>query len=181
MLYVLYGDMTMYNKRYNTRHEVVYRINDWFDFRYKPEWLNNGFAKRMIKEVDRSEHIIDDIIKSPYRGHISPKQLSGGVKSLITLDNDGIGEEFYENPLIVYGTNMGDNCTNGLIELANKKDIWININHFLQFEDNKSIRAVIVNNNTKVSNTTELNNAIIDTKSEWHIYANKLYNIEQCL
>ena len=174
MLHLVYGDIDEFNKVYDTEYVTLYRINDHFDNLYTHEWLNNKFAKKVIQEVDKSEHIKDDLIDSPYRGCISPKQLSGGVKTLITLDNDRVDED--EEPLILYGTNMGDNCTNGLVELANKKDIWININHLLMFEKGKSINAIILNSGIKVSNTTDLNSAIIDVKSEWHLYTNKLYN-----
>ena len=55
----------------------LYYINQYEDF-----WLESEFAKKMIKDVDKSEVVGPHLIQSPVLGPISPRELSGGVKTL---------------------------------------------------------------------------------------------------
>ena len=49
---------------------------------YEDEWLTNPLSVKMIADVDKSTVIGNHLIESPVLGPISPKELSGGVKTL---------------------------------------------------------------------------------------------------
>lgn len=52
---------------------------------YEDEWLTNPLSVKMIANVDKSTVIGNHLIESPVLGPISPKELSGGVKTLILM------------------------------------------------------------------------------------------------
>ena len=72
MLNIYLGDYE--NEIYNP---PLYFINQ-----YEDEWLETELAKKMIKDVDKSEVIGPYLIQSPVLAPISPRELSGGVKTL---------------------------------------------------------------------------------------------------
>ena len=59
----------------------------YFKNSYKEKWINDNFTKEMIKDIDKSDVINDNLIKSKILGDISPLQLSTGVKTLILIIN----------------------------------------------------------------------------------------------
>ena len=71
MLRVWFGD----------RENAIYNTSVFFKNRYEDGWITDPLAKEMIKDVDRSEVIDSNEIKSPVLGSISPLQLSGCVKA----------------------------------------------------------------------------------------------------
>ena len=75
MLSIYLGDCE--NEIYNP---PLYFINQYEDF-----WLESELAKKMIKDVDKSEVVGPHLIQSPVLGPISPRELSGGVKTLLIL------------------------------------------------------------------------------------------------
>lgn len=46
---------------------------------YEPEWLNNDFARRAIREVDKSEYFEGDYIKDYLGVGMSARGLSTGL------------------------------------------------------------------------------------------------------
>ena len=56
-------------------------------------------------------------------GVISPTSLSGGVKTLILIDN--IPE------MVFNASNCGDNCAAWLLKLGKEKDVTINLRHIM--------------------------------------------------
>jgi hypothetical protein len=69
----------------------------------------------MIKDVDKSEVVGPHLIQSPVLGPISPRELSGGVKTLLLLAFDNSGKIFN-------ATACGDNCAKWILEIAQNKD-----------------------------------------------------------
>lgn len=64
----------------------------------------------MIRDVDRSEVIGSGVIDSPVLDGISPRELSGGVKTLIAI---------YKKPERIFNASAcGDNCAKWLLVSA---------------------------------------------------------------
>lgn len=91
------------------------------------DWFNDPFVRGIIKEIDKAEVIRDEaILKENGRG-ITPEQLAGGTQTLICI---------YKNPDIVfYGEPMGDNCVPFLMEIAERYDICLLLEHFMDFRE----------------------------------------------
>lgn len=86
-----------------------------FDHGFDRSNIQKPFAKKVIKEIDKSEVLGKDSIISPIIGSRASTFLSGGSKTLICLMyGEGIG--FYLEA-------MGDNCLSLLKEVADSKDI----------------------------------------------------------
>ena len=77
MLKVYYGDMP----------KAIYNPAVYFKNTYKDEWITDDLSKEMIRDVDKSTVIGPRIIDSPVLGGITPRELSGGVKTLILVNN----------------------------------------------------------------------------------------------
>ena len=65
---------------------AIYHPPTYFDNCYEDEWLTTPLAKEMIRDVDRSEVISAHLIDSPVLGPIPPKDLSGGIKTLLLTE-----------------------------------------------------------------------------------------------
>ena len=75
MLSVYYGDMP----------EAIYNPALFFKNSYSDDWITEELSKEMIRDVDKSEVIGPRIIDSPVLGGITPRELSGGGKTLICI------------------------------------------------------------------------------------------------
>jgi hypothetical protein len=97
-----------------------------FDYECDESWFMSDFAKRAVKDIDKSDLIGPHLVQSPILGAIPPKELSGGVKSVIMA---------YEQPTLRKYSSIlyGDNCTKWLLEAATDRDITIVLEHFLGF------------------------------------------------
>ncbi len=82
MLNVYFGDMSQ------DVTNVIYNTSVYFNNTYKDSWITTDLAKNMIQAVDQSEVIDENTILSPVFGNISPKKLSGGVKTLLLIAYD---------------------------------------------------------------------------------------------
>lgn len=74
--------------------EAVYYPPAYFDNRYEDEWITDRRSVEFIKDVDKSEVIGAHLIESPLLGPISPKELSGGVKTIMLMLFDETGRIF---------------------------------------------------------------------------------------
>lgn len=92
MLNVYYGDMP----------EVIYNPAVYFKNTYEDEWIMDDFSRQMILDVDKSVVISPRIIDSPVLGGITPRELSGGVKTLILIHR--IPDKIFN------ASTCGDNC-----------------------------------------------------------------------
>ena len=119
MLNIIYGDVK--NSIYNT--------NVYFKNTYESEWLESELAKKMIQDVDDSEVLGGECIKSPVLGQIPPERLSGGVKTLLLMLN--------EPDRIFNASTCGDNCAKWLLKIAETEDRTINLHHLMDFGDEK--------------------------------------------
>ncbi len=115
MLKVFYGEMD----------NVIYNTSVYFKNRFKPQWMEDARAIEMIKDVDKSTVLGTGAIDSPVMGIIAPVSLSGGVKTLILIDQ--IPEKVFN------ASNCGDNCARWLLEIGREKDVVINLGHVMDF------------------------------------------------
>lgn len=137
MLKIYFGDM---------KEEAIYNTEVYFKNVFEDHWLEDDFAREIIKGVDKSEVIDTHLIKSPVLGMIPPTMLSGGVKTLLLIKNC---------PNMVFNASTcGDNCARYILKLASKQDVTINLHHIMRF--GKKFEALILNDNTTVCNMEQL-------------------------
>ena len=137
MLSIFYGDMP----------EAIYNPVVYFKNTYTDEWITDELSKKMIKDVDRSKVIGPRIIDSPVLGGITPRELSGGVKTLIAI---------YKVPGKIFNASAcGDNCAKWILKIGEMQDITINLRHLMEFGD-EAFEVKILNTGQIVHNMDEL-------------------------
>lgn len=137
MLSIYLGDMK----------EAVYHPPTYFDNMYEDEWIMNSLSVEMILDVDKSAVVGPHLIESPVLGPISPKELSGGVKTLILMALD-------ESNMVFNASACGDNCSKWILKIAEKKDLTINLRHIMDFGE-ETFEAQILNNGRQVHDMQE--------------------------
>ncbi len=145
MLSIIYGDLEADN--------YIFDPDTFFNNTYEDEWIVDDLSRKMIKDVDKSEVVGPHLIESPVLGPISQKELSGGVKTLILVNND--------QDHVFNASACGDNCAKWLIEIGKKKDVIVRLGYFMNFGDGK-FEIEIMNTGKVVNNSAELNREIID-------------------
>lgn len=138
MLNIIYGDV----------ENSIYNTSVYFKNCYESEWLETELVKKMIKDVDDSEVLSGECIKSPVLGQIPPERLSGGVKTLILILN--------EPDKIFNASKCGDNCAKWLLEIGKIKDVTINLRHMMNFGKDVKFEARIENGGEIVHSMREL-------------------------
>jgi len=142
MLNVYFGDMP----------DAIYNTKVYFNNTYKDSWITIPLSKEMIKAVDKSDVIDERTISSPVFGNMSPKKLSGGVKTLLLIAND---------PYKIFNASTcGDNCAEWILKIAKMKEerhqkVVINLRHLMDFGDGQ-FKIKVVNTNKIVTNMAEL-------------------------
>ena len=137
MLNIYLGDMK----------EAVYHPPTYFDNMYEDEWIMNSLSVEMILDVDKSAVVGPHLIESPVLGPISPKELSGGVKTLILMALD-------ESNTVFNASACGDNCSKWILKIAEKKDLTVNLRHIMDFGE-ETFEAQILNNGRQVHDMQE--------------------------
>lgn len=137
MLKIFFGD----------KEEAIYNTSVYFKNSFLDEWITDSFSAEMIKDVDNSVVIGPHMIDSPVLGPITPKELSGGVKTLILIYKD--------RKHLFNASNCGDNCAKWLLKMAENEDITINLRHLMDF-GNGQFDIEVLNDGKVVHNMTEL-------------------------
>jgi len=114
MLHVFYGDLPT----------AIYNTAVYFKNVYEDAWLTTPPVPQIIEDIDKSTVISGGVIDSPVLGKISPLGLSGGVKTLILIQN--VPEKTFN------ASTCGDNCAPWLLRLAEKKDVTVNLRHLIR-------------------------------------------------
>lgn len=138
MLNVYFGDMP----------EAIYNTNVYFNNTYKDSWIVKPLSREMIKAVDQSEVIDERTISSPVFGNMSPKKLSGGVKTLLLI-------AFDNSQKIFNASTCGDNCAEWILKIAQDKKVVINLRHLMDFGEGE-FKIKVLNTNKIVNNMKEL-------------------------
>lgn len=142
MLNIFFGDMK----------DVVFNTTVYFKNVYHDEWITTPLSREMIADIDKSTVIDSGVIDSPVLGKIPPTSLSGGVKTLILIEN--------RPDKVFNATNCGNNCAKWLLKMAEKKEVTINLRYMMDFGDGEfNIR--VLNNDQVVHCMEELVSAAI--------------------
>lgn len=115
MLHIYFGNMP----------EAIYNTEVYFKHTYEEEWLEDNFAKAVIKGVDKSKVLDKHLILSPVLGMIPPLMLSGGTKTLLLIKN--CPDQIFN------ASTCGDNCAKYILQIAKKRDVTINLRHVMNF------------------------------------------------
>ena len=119
----------------------------YFKNTYEDEWITDEMSRDMILDIDKSTVISEHVIESPVLGAITPKELSGGVKTLILINHC---------PDVIFNASAcGDNCAKWLLEMGKKKDVTINLRHIMDFGD-ENFEIYIQNTDKVVHSMKEL-------------------------
>lgn len=143
MLKIFYGDM----------QDVVFNTSVYFKNVYQDEWITAPLAVEMIADVDKSKVIDSGVIDSPVLGKIPPTSLSGGVKTLILIEN--------RPDKVFNATNCGDNCAKWLLKIAEDKDVTINLRYLMDF-GNEKFDIYVLNKKQMVHTMEELIEAAVE-------------------
>lgn len=138
MLKIIYGDA----------ENTVYHPPVYFDNQYQDDWIMTPLSKEMIQDIDRSKVIGPHLIESPVLGPISPREISGGVKTLILMAYDTSGWIFNASA-------CGDNCAKWIVRISDRKDLTINLHHIMDFSGADHFQAVILNTGHEVHSYRE--------------------------
>jgi hypothetical protein len=143
MLKIIFGDCK----------EAIYNTSVYFKNTYRDEWITDKLSVEMIKDVDKSVVAGPHVIESPVLGAISPRELSGGVKTLILINK--------ETGKIFNASTCGDNCAKWLLKMGTERDIIINLRHLMDFGEGE-FEIEILNYHRIVRNMKEM----VDVASE---------------
>lgn len=143
MLSIHFGDVP---------HEV-YHPSNYFNNQYADEWITDEFSKEMILDVDKSTVIDSRIIDSPVLGPITPRELSGGVKTLILMAHD--------TEHIFNASACGDNCAKWILYLGDRQDFTIRLGYIMYFGE-KEFTIEIANTGKIVHTMLELDDEVIE-------------------
>lgn len=94
----------------------------YFTKHKKPEWFENDFVKRFLKEIDGSEVLFEEALKNRFGHGISTEKMSTGCKTLCIIYYDSEGKTFNDA--------LGDNCIPFLMEIARTKDVNVFFEHY---------------------------------------------------
>ncbi len=144
MLHVYLGD----------KDGEIYNPPLYFLSQYEPDWIMDELSRKMIADVDRSDVISARVIDSPVLGPITPRELSGGVKTLILMAHDNSGKVFNASA-------CGDNCAKWILKIAEQKELTITLHNIMDFGDGP-FRIHILNTDETVTNMKEFTYTAID-------------------
>lgn len=132
---------------FGNKEETIYNTSIYFKNSFLDEWITDPLSMEMIRDVDKSVVVGPHMIESPVLGPISPKELSGGVKTLILIYKD--------REHIFNASNCGDNCAKWLLKMAENDDLTINLRHLMDFGSGK-FEIEVMNNGKIVHDMNEL-------------------------
>lgn len=137
----------MLNIYYGNMPDAIYNTAVFFKNTYQDTWITNELSRKMILDIDKSEVIDANLIKSPVLGGISQLQLSGGVKTLMLIR--------FDKTHVFNASTCGDNCAKWILEIAKERKVVINLRHIMDFGDG-DFKIKVVNNGKVAHNMREL-------------------------
>lgn len=138
-LYVYFGEMT---------NELAI-ADGWFDNQLPDEYYVTDFSKRVIKTIDKSDVINENMVDSPVLGCIPMTSISSGAKGLIL---------YRYTDKIVNLVSMGDNCIPFLLDILKERGtLTVSTERLVDFYEFGYVGEInILNDNSVVSNSKEL-------------------------
>ncbi|MDR1644157.1 MAG: DUF4869 domain-containing protein [Clostridiales bacterium] len=105
----------------------VYDMDVAFEYYQEDGWFTDPYVIGMVKDVDKTE-LISHRLAYDYMGDpMNPRELSGGVKALILL--------YMIDNIIIDGNMMGNNCARWILDIGKRRDCYITLCYFLNFEE----------------------------------------------
>lgn len=108
----------MINIKFGVLPDALQSGDGYFDNWLDEEVLETDFAKRVVREIDKSELVSKRLVQSPVLGSIPVSDISGGAKSLIIL--------MFTDKIMELEA-LGDNCFPLLFEIGKQKDITLSM------------------------------------------------------
>ncbi|MBQ9360663.1 MAG: DUF4869 domain-containing protein [Lachnospiraceae bacterium] len=144
MLSIIYGVTDADN--------YIFDPDTFFNNQYEDEWITNELSKIMIEDIDKSAVVGPNLIQSPVLGPIGPEKLSGGVKTLILINND---------PSHIFnGSACGDNCAKWILKIGEEKDITVRLGYLMDFGE-EPFEIKVLNTGITVHSIAELDKEVI--------------------
>lgn len=132
---------------------------NYFNAQVDTSVIESNFGKYVIGKIEKGKVYSKNNIVIPIIGSISPENLSGGTKTLLSL--------YYNNTLLVDLASMGDNCFEPLAKLVNKFsniDFFVCTDSYRELYENGYFGSIFIENS----------NVLVDNKKdlykEWCIY-----------
>ncbi|MCR4566974.1 MAG: DUF4869 domain-containing protein [Pseudobutyrivibrio sp.] len=147
MLKIFFGELEADN--------YIYNPDIFFNNTYEDEWITDETTVQMVEEIDKSTVAGARVIDSPFLGSIPVERLSGGVKTLILMNND--------DEHIFNASACGDNCSGWILKIASKKDLTIRLGYLMDF-GKEAFDIEIVNTRKIVHSQKELVLEVLDNK-----------------
>ncbi|GHU56573.1 hypothetical protein AGMMS49975_20130 [Clostridia bacterium] len=97
----------------------------------------------MVLDIDKSTVLGVRSIESPAWGLISPRELSGGVKTLILMLFDENGYYYPANA-------MGDNCCKWILKISEVRDVHLLLMHTMLFPEDFTTPITLVDLDNKI-------------------------------
>lgn len=159
MLYLFLG----YIRHHDSPIEYVQRIDGWFADCIADDWMTDGWAERVIREIDHSRLLEPQIVESPVYGTMITEWLSSGTKVLIMA-------KAVQN--VVYnGDDCSDQCWPLLLELSKEVDIMASLTYLpRKFQWPHGAEMTIINTGQSVGSYDEFSRAYsqADPTKKWH-------------
>lgn len=110
--------MYMYTNLELIKDKIIWHENPHFNRIYKQgQKFNNAKFNKIIMDIDKAEHIFDDVVKTPF-GYCDLTHLSTGCKvNLLAC--------LYGTSRVVFTSCCGTNALNELIKLSKQQDIAV--------------------------------------------------------
>lgn len=134
MLNIVFGRENLEEFELDAR--LIFRRNK------KPEWFQDEFVRQFLKEIDGTTVLFEEALLD-YKGRgISTEMISTGCKTLCCI---------YFLDGWFYGSLLGDNCIPFLLKIAEKKDVSIMLEHYMDIPDEDFISNDIQVNGSRVN------------------------------
>lgn len=130
---------------YKHTENMVWGTGIYFNNTYQDDWMKDAFVKEMIRGVDKSEVVDVDCVRSPVLGMIPITKISQGVKTLILMYKD--------TEHTMWATACGDNCAEWIIQISERQDLHIVLEHIMHFP--RDFEAICVDNGRHIKSESE--------------------------
>ena len=149
----------MLRVRFGRSEETMFQVSRYFDSVFEREWFDDDLVRKMVKDVDKSDVIGGAVIDSPVLGLITPRELSGGVKTLILM--------LFEPENEYYATACGDNCGKWMVDIGKRQDVTISLTRPLRFRSPAEanlggLNMVCLNSGKELDTMIDFINAYLD-------------------
>lgn len=120
-LHIIFG-------RENCPSEYILDTRIYFRKHKKPEWFENEDVKEFLLGVEGTTVLFEEALKDRDGHGISTEMICTGCKTLCDI-------LFGDENLIYNGSAMGDNCIPYLMKIAEKRNITIFLEHYMDFPE----------------------------------------------